>query len=91
VQGCGFDHAGNFYATEFEVNGLDEGPTASPLGALVKIAPDGTRTTLGMGSLFFPSGFAAGSDGSLYVSNCSIAPAGGFGPCPNGGEVVRVH
>jgi hypothetical protein len=27
-----------------------------------------------------PSGFAAGSDGAIYVSNCSIAPAGGLGP-----------
>jgi hypothetical protein len=91
VQGCGFDHSGNFYATEFQVNGLDESPTGSPLGALVKIAPDGSRTTLGTGSLFFPSGFAAGSDGSLFVSNCSIAPASGFGPCPNGGQVVQFH
>jgi hypothetical protein len=91
VQGCGFDHSGNFYATEFQVNGLDESPTGNPLGAVVKIAPNGTRTTLGMGSLFYPSGFAAGSGGSLFVSNCSIAPASGFGPCPNGGEVVRIH
>jgi hypothetical protein len=90
VQGCGFDRWGNFYATEFEVGGLDEGPTASPLGAVVKIAPNGHRTTIGLGQLFFPSGFAAGADGSIYVSNCSIAPASGFGPCPNGGEVVRI-
>ena len=36
--------------------------------------------------------FAAGSDGSIYVSNCSIAPAGGLGPqlCKNGGQVVRI-
>ena len=44
-----------------------------------------------MGSLFFPSGFAAGVDGSLYVSNCSIAPARGFGPCPGGGAVVKLN
>jgi hypothetical protein len=91
VQGCGFDSAGNFYATEFEVNGLNEGPTADPTGAVVKIATDGTRTTLGMGSLFFPSGFAAGADGALYVSNCSISPARGFGPCPGGGAVVNLN
>ena len=90
VQGCGFDPAGNFYATEFQINGLGEGPTSDPTGALVKIAPDGSRSNLGVGSLFVPSGFAAGPDGSLYVSNCSIAPPRGFGPCRDGGAVVKV-
>ncbi len=90
IQGCGFDRWGNFYATEFEVNGLNLGPTASPLGAVVKISPDKHRTVLGMGQLFWPSGFAAGGDGSIYVSNCSIAPFPGFGPCPNGGQIVRI-
>jgi len=34
----------------------------------------------------------AGSDGAVYVSNCSIAPASGMGPklCPSGGQVVRI-
>jgi hypothetical protein len=82
VQGCGFDRAGNFYATEFQVHGLSEDPSASPNGAVVKIAPDRTRTMLGAGQLYYPSGFAAGANGSIYVSNCSIAPAAGFGPCP---------
>jgi hypothetical protein len=47
----------------------------------------------GAGKLFFPSGFAAGSDGAIYVSNCSIAPATGMGPqlCPTGGQVVRIR
>ena len=44
VQGCGFDTQGNFYATEFEVNGLNESPTANPAGAVVKIAPNGARS-----------------------------------------------
>ena len=92
VQGCGFDSQGNFYATEFQVNGLNPSPTGNPLGAVVKIAPNGTRTTLGMGSLFFPSGFAAWN-GTLYVSNCSIAPATGLAPtlCASGGQVVAIH
>ena len=38
VQGCGFDRWGNFYATEFEVSGLDEADR-DPRGAVVKIAP----------------------------------------------------
>ena len=90
VQGCGFDPKGNFYATEFQVNGLDESPTANPAGAVVRIAPNGTRTTLGAGSLFYPSGFAFWN-GSVYVSNCSIAPASGLAPslCSSGGQVVQ--
>ncbi len=90
IQGCGFDAKGNFYATEFQTGGLNMGPTASPLGDVVKVTPSGHRTHLGTGQLFWPSGFAAGPDGSVYVSNCSIAPAGGLGPCTNGGSVVRI-
>ena len=92
VQGCGFGKDGAFYATEFEVGGLNEGPTANPAGDVVRIGRNGKRTHLGLGKLFFPSGFAAGSDGAIYVSNCSIAPATGLGPqlCPTGGQVVRI-
>jgi hypothetical protein len=72
--------------------GLNEGPTANPTSDVVRIDSRGHRTHLGVGKLFFPSGFAAGSDGAIYVSNCSIAPATGMGPqlCPTGGQVVRI-
>ncbi|MEO3938622.1 ScyD/ScyE family protein [Dermatophilaceae bacterium Soc4.6] len=84
IQGCGFDDSGNFYATEFQANGMF-GP--DPSGALIKVAPNGTRTTLGAGQLSFPSGFAY-DDGAVYVSNWSIMPASnGGGPT---GEVVRI-
>ena len=43
IQGCGFDSWGNFYATEFQVNGLNPSPTVNPLGAVVMIAPNGTE------------------------------------------------
>jgi sugar lactone lactonase YvrE len=93
VQGCGFGSDGAFYATEFQVHGLNEGPKANPAGDVVRIGPHGHRTHLGVGKLFFPSGFAAGPGGAIYVSNCSIAPASGMGPnlCPTGGQVVRIR
>ena len=89
VQGCGFGSDGAFYATEFQTAGLQ---TQNPAGDVVRISQDGQRTRLGVGKLFFPSGFAAGADGAIYVSNCSIAPATGMGPqlCPTGGQVVRL-
>jgi hypothetical protein len=92
VQGCGFGRDGAFYATEFQTGGLDESPGANPAGDVVRIDRHGNRTHLGVGKLFYPSGFAAGSDGTIYVSNCSIAPATGLGPqlCSTGGQVVRI-
>ncbi len=92
VQGCGFGRDGAFYATEFQTGGLNESPGASPAGDVVRIDQHGNRAHLGVGKLFFPSGFAAGPDGAIYVSNCSIAPATGLGPqlCPTGGQVVRI-
>ncbi len=85
INGCGFDRAGNFYATEFQSGGL---AADSPAGDVVKITPAGTRTVLGTGSLFTPSGFAAGPDGSVYVSNWSILPGDTHGG-PTG-QIVRL-
>ena len=92
IQGCGFGRDGAFYATEFQVGGLDESPGANPAGDVVRINRHGHRTHLDVGKLFFPSGFAAGPGGAIYVSNCSIAPATGLGPqlCSTGGQVVRI-
>jgi hypothetical protein len=89
VQGCGFGSDGAFYATEFQTGGLG---AQDPAGDVVRISQNGQRTRLGVGKLFFPSGFAAGANGAIYVSNCSIAPATGMGPqlCPTGGQVVRL-
>ena len=92
VQGCGFGRDGAFYATEFQTGGLNEDQGANPAGDVVRIDRWGHRTHLGVGQLSYPSGFAAGSDGAVYVSNCSIAPASGMGPklCSAGGQVVRI-
>ena len=85
ITGCGFGSDGSFYVTELDKVGFP--PSGPPGGDVIKIAKNGTRTTLGTGQLFFPNGFAAGKDGAIYVSNWSIAP--GSGPGPHG-QVVRI-
>jgi hypothetical protein len=88
VNGCGFGSDGKFYAAEFQTAGL---MSTAPAGDVVRISNNGKKLThLAVGLLNFPSGFAAGDDG-IYVSNCSIAPAKGFGPCPIGGQLVRIR
>ena len=82
VQGCGFGRDGAFYATEFQVGGLNEGPTANPAGDVVRIDRYGHRTHLGVGKLFYPSGFAAGSDGAVYVSELQHRPGRRHGAAP---------
>jgi hypothetical protein len=89
VNGCGWGRDGRFYATEFQRNGLTEGP-GDISGDVVRINSHGKILAhLGVGQLTVPSGFAAGHD-DIYVSNCSIAPATGFGPCTNGGQLVAI-
>jgi len=51
-------------------------------GALIRVAPDRTRTTVTM-SLFHPTGVAVGPDGALYVSNNGNLAAVG--------EVLRIE
>lgn len=88
VDGCGFDKAGNFYAVEFQANGFNPGPTGDPHGDVIKIAPGGSRTTLGYGKLFYPQGFATDTKGNIYVSNWSIFTGGPSQA--HTGEVVRI-
>ncbi len=73
VTGCGFGADGRFYAAEFSTLGLDN--AAPGTGELVRVPPHSTSPVTVVGGLSFPGGFAAGADGSLYVSNWSIAPA----------------
>lgn len=47
-----------------------------PGGSLIKVALDGTRTTVDV-DLFAPGGLAVAKDGTIYVTNFSILPGGG--------------
>ena len=68
-----FGPDGSLYASEF----VPDWTSASPSGAVVRIRPNGRRTVLGQGSLFFPGGVAVGRHGQVYVANWSILPATG--------------
>ena len=83
VTGCGFGSDGNFYATEFSTLGLDN--AAPGTGEVVRVPAHSSAPITVVSGLSFPGGFAPGSDGSLYVSNWSIAPA-----FTGLGSVVRV-
>lgn len=73
VTGCGFGRDGRFYSVEFSTLGLDN--AAPGTGAVVWSAPHSSTPVTVVGGLNFPGGFAAGRDGSLYVSDWSIAPS----------------
>jgi hypothetical protein len=73
VTGCGFGADGKFYAVEFSTLGLDN--AAPGTGALVRVKAGSSSPETIVDGLNFPGGFAAGSDGSLYFSNWSVAPA----------------
>ena len=64
------------------------GPGLAPPGALIRVAPDGTRTTVASEELLSPTSVALGSDGAAYVSNCGVFP--GTGPFPCHGHVLRI-
>jgi hypothetical protein len=88
ITGCGFG-PGGFYVTEYFTT------SSGAPGALINIALNhdgsaGARTTMGGGQLKFPNSFAAGPDGSVYVSNHSTAPGVAQSPGAPVGQVVRV-
>lgn len=80
-----FDNRGNLYVLEIAQAGLLTAfATGDFEGALIKVAPDGTRTELADGQLFAPGGVTVGNDGALYVTtNTSFA-------APGSGTVVRI-
>lgn len=67
-------HNGNLYVLELAKKGLlqAQGPNGDLTGALVKVAPDGTKTTIASAGLIAPGGMAVAGDGTIYVSNKSI-------------------
>jgi sugar lactone lactonase YvrE len=90
ISGIDFGPDGSMYVTELLSN-----PTSQRSfgGAVVRVAPDGTRTRLGVGRLFGPAGGTIGPDGDLYVANWSVLPARAAQGGPfkgKRGQVVRI-
>jgi sugar lactone lactonase YvrE len=87
ITGLAFGPDGSMYVTELSLN-IEKGAP----GAVVKVAPDGTRTTISDPDLMFPAGAAADASG-VYVSAFSILPAKTPKHSPYkgaGGEIVKI-
>lgn len=68
-----FGPDGALYVLEITKNGLLAAfMTGDWTGALIRVAPDGTRTEIASEGLFAPGGVALGADGAFYVTNNSI-------------------
>jgi hypothetical protein len=73
-----FGPDGSLYVLEFAANGMLSGA-----GALIKVAPDGTRQTLVSEGLIAPTSVAVSPRGDIYISN--------RGALAGVGEVVRFN
>jgi hypothetical protein len=84
-----FGPDGSVYASQF----VNDVTSEDPAGSVVRIRPDGRRTVLGEGSLFFPGGVVVDRRGNLYVANWSVLPANGIPDAPPGarGQVLRLR
>jgi hypothetical protein len=77
-----FDKRGRLYVLEIATNGLaNTPPDQLPVGRLVRVNHDGSRTTLASKGLNAPGGFVLGH-GAAYITNNSILSGAG--------EVVKV-
>jgi hypothetical protein len=70
---------GSLYVLEIFGNGLLSG---DPTDALIRVAPDGTKTTVASTGLVTPTGVAIAHDGTVYVTN--------FGTSAGKGTVVNL-
>lgn len=67
INDLAFDSKGNLYVLEFSANSI---AVRDPIGDLIRVAPDGTRTTIATGTeLISPTALALGSDDAIYVAN----------------------
>lgn len=81
-----FGRDGSLYVLEIAKDGLLAAESGSggslPLGSLIRVATDGSKSEIASEGLFAPGGLAIGKDGAIYVSNYSVAQGAG--------QVVRI-
>lgn len=75
-----FDSTGNLYVLEYATNGI---LSRDLTGALVRLNPDGTRTTLLQDELFAPTSFTFGENGDIFIAN--------RGTTAGQGEIIRFN
>ncbi|MBW4557636.1 MAG: ScyD/ScyE family protein [Trichormus sp. ATA11-4-KO1] len=76
-----FDYAGNLYVLQYA---NESGWKGNQDGSLIKIAPDGTRTTILSGNgLESPTALTIGLDGTVYIAN--------RGDRPGQGQILRIE
>jgi hypothetical protein len=73
---------GSLYVLEITSNGLLSG---DPTGALIRVWPNGTKTTVASTGLVTPTGVAIAHDGTVYVTN--YGTSAGLGTVLNIGKV----
>jgi hypothetical protein len=73
-----FEDDGSLLVLEHAMNSL---LSADQTGALIRLKPDGSRTTLASTGLIRPTAVVIGFD-ALYISNCGV--------CAGGGQVIRL-
>lgn len=78
VTDLAFGIDGSLYVLEHDANGMQ---VLGDDGALIRIGPDGSQTTIFSDGLLSPTGLTIGEDGAFYVS--SLDPSGA-------GQVVRI-
>ena len=74
-----FDGQGRLYVLEIAHNSL---LADNPVGALIRVDKDGSRTILMSKGLFYPGGLLVRSPHNFYVTNCGI--------CATAGKVLQL-
>jgi hypothetical protein len=72
ITGLAFGPDGSMYVVELAKGGLGAAEQGKLTGALIRVAPDGTRSELVPGKLFAPAGVGVGRDGTVYVATFSV-------------------
>jgi hypothetical protein len=78
---------GSIYVSELTSHGLLQA-SSNASGALLRIAPNGTKTQIAVAGLKYAGGVAVAADGSVYIANCSVGLPNSTSPCR--GQLLKV-